>query len=92
MCHGSIILSTGSGAWGHDPPQWVGDVIAHYATRMFVLCAIGLGCCICSRAQGSATVAMITGAGLMASIIGDGAHFLAGLSFGNWIGSLPCPG
>jgi GntP family gluconate:H+ symporter len=53
----------------------VGEVIAYYATRMdlsYVLLAWGITAFV-RIAQGSATVAMITGAGLMASIIGDGS-------------------
>ena len=77
MTAGSIILITGAGGayGGMIRLSGVGDVIAQYATRMdlsYVLLAWGITAFI-RIAQGSATVAMITGAGLMASIIGDGS-------------------
>ena len=53
----------------------VGEVISHYATQMnvsYIFLAWGITAFV-RIAQGSATVAMITGAGLMASIIGDGS-------------------
>ena len=76
MTAGSIILITGAGGayGGMIRLSGVGEVIAHYAIRMdvsYVLLAWGFTAFI-RIAQGSATVAMITGAGLMASIIGDG--------------------
>ena len=74
---GSIILITGAGGayGGMIRLSGVGEVIAYHATHMdlsYVLLAWGITAFI-RIAQGSATVAMITGAGLMASIIGDGS-------------------
>ena len=74
---GSIILITGAGGayGGMIRLSGVGDVIAHHATQMdlsYILLAWGITAFV-RIAQGSATVAMITGAGLMASIIGDGS-------------------
>ena len=74
---GSIILITGAGGayGGMIRLSGVGDVIAHHATHMdlsYILLAWGITAFV-RIAQGSATVAMITGAGLMASIIGDGS-------------------
>ena len=78
---GSIILITGAGGayGGMIRLSGVGELIADFASRMelshvFLAWAITAFIRI---AQGSATVAMITGAGLMASIIGDGS----GLSY-----------
>ena len=73
---GSIILITGAGGayGGMIRLSGVGEVISQYATKMnisHVLLAWGITAFV-RIAQGSATVAMITGAGLMASIIGDG--------------------
>ena len=73
---GSIILITGAGGayGGMIRLSGVGEVIAEYATQMnisYILLAWGITAFV-RIAQGSATVAMITGAGLMASIIGDG--------------------
>ena len=73
---GSIILITGAGGayGGMIRLSGVGEVISQYATQMnisHVLLAWGITAFV-RIAQGSATVAMITGAGLMASIIGDG--------------------
>ena len=77
MTAGSIILITGAGGayGGMIRLSGVGDVIAHYATQMdlsYILLAWAITAFV-RVAQGSATVAMITGAGLMASIIGDGS-------------------
>ena len=74
---GSIILITGAGGayGGMIRLSGVGEVISHYATQMnvsYIFLAWGITA-IVRIAQGSATVAMITGAGLMASIIGDGS-------------------
>ena len=75
---GSIILITGAGGayGGMIRLSGVGEVIAQYATQMsvsYVILAWGITAFI-RIAQGSATVAMITGAGLMASIINDGGN------------------
>ena len=74
---GSIILITGAGGayGGMIRLSGVGEVIAHYAVQLdfsYVLLAWGITAFV-RIAQGSATVAMITGAGLMASILGDGS-------------------
>jgi GntP family gluconate:H+ symporter len=74
---GSIILITGAGGayGGMIRLSGVGEIIAYHATRMdlsYVLLAWVITAFV-RIAQGSATVAMITGAGLMASIIGDGS-------------------
>ena len=74
---GSIILITGAGGayGGMIRLSGVGEVIAHI-TQMsisYVILAWGITAFI-RIAQGSATVAMITGAGLMASIINDGGN------------------
>ena len=74
---GSIILITGAGGayGGMIRLSGVGEVISHYATQMnvsYIFLAWGITAFV-RIAQGSATVAMITGAGLMASIIGDGS-------------------
>ena len=75
---GSIILITGAGGayGGMIRLSGVGEVISEYATQMnisYILLAWGITAFV-RIAQGSATVAMITGAGLMASIIGDGGN------------------
>jgi GntP family gluconate:H+ symporter len=75
---GTIILITGAGGayGGMIRLSGVGEVIAQYATQMsisYVILAWGITAFI-RIAQGSATVAMITGAGLMASIINDGGN------------------
>ena len=74
---GSIILITGAGGayGGMIRLSGVGEVISHYASQLnlsYVLLAWGITAFI-RIAQGSATVAMITGAGLMSTIIGDGS-------------------
>lgn len=72
----SIILITGAGGayGGMIRLSGVGEVIGTFATRMelsYILLAWSVTAFI-RVAQGSATVAMITGAGLMASIVGNG--------------------
>jgi GntP family gluconate:H+ symporter len=74
----------------------VGDVIAALASGNnvnFVLLAWGVTAVI-RLAQGSATVAMVTGVGLMAAIIGDGSalpfhplYLFLAIGFGSMIGS-----
>lgn len=78
---GMIIMITGAGGafGGMIRMSGVGDSMASLASSMnlsYVLLAWGVTAFI-RIAQGSATVAMITGVGLMASIIGDGS----GLSY-----------
>ena len=74
---GMIIMITGAGGafGGMIRMSGVGDSMASLANSMslsYVLLAWGVTAFI-RIAQGSATVAMITGVGLMASIIGDGS-------------------
>lgn len=74
---GMIILITGAGGafGGMIRLSGVGSTIASLATSVnlsYVLLAWGMTAFI-RIAQGSATVAMITGVGLMASIVGDGS-------------------
>ena len=78
---GMIIMITGAGGafGGMIRMSGVGDSMASLASSLnlsYVLLAWGVTAFI-RIAQGSATVAMITGVGLMASIIGDGS----GLSY-----------
>ena len=77
MTAGSIILITGAGGayGGMIRLCGVGECIADFATTFeisYILLAWGITALI-RIAQGSATVAMMTGAGLMASVIGDGS-------------------
>ena len=76
MTAGSIILITGAGGayGGMIRLSGVGQCIADFAKTFeisYILLAWGITALI-RIAQGSATVAMMTGAGLMASIIGGG--------------------
>ena len=77
MTAGSIILITGAGGayGGMIRLSGVGQCIADFAKTFeisYILLAWGITALI-RIAQGSATVAMMTGAGLMASIIGGGS-------------------
>ena len=72
---GSIILITGAGGayGGMIRLSGVGDVIAHHATQMdlsYILLAWGITAFVVT---GFRNGCQITGAGLMASIIGDGS-------------------
>jgi GntP family gluconate:H+ symporter len=92
-----ILITAAGGAFGAMiRHSGVGDVIAQLARGHglnFVLLAWGVTAVI-RLAQGSATVAMVTGVGLMAAIIGDGTalpfhplYLFLAIGFGSMIGS-----
>ncbi len=92
-----ILITAAGGAFGAMiRHSGVGDVIAVLARGHglnFVLLAWGVTAVI-RLAQGSATVAMVTGVGLMAAIIGDGSalpfhplYLFLAIGFGSMIGS-----
>jgi gluconate:H+ symporter, GntP family len=92
-----ILITAAGGAFGAMiRHSGVGDVIAALARGHglnFVLLAWGVTAVI-RLAQGSATVAMVTGVGLMAAIIGDGSalpfhpiYLFLAIGFGSMIGS-----
>jgi GntP family gluconate:H+ symporter len=92
-----ILITAAGGAFGAMiRHSGVGDVIAALARGHgvnLVLLAWGVTAVI-RLAQGSATVAMVTGVGLMAAIIGDGSalpfhpvHLFLAIGFGSMIGS-----
>jgi GntP family gluconate:H+ symporter len=92
-----ILITAAGGAFGAMiRHSGVGDVIGELARGHginFVLLAWGVTAVI-RLAQGSATVAMVTGVGLMAAIIGDGTalpfhplYLFLAIGFGSMIGS-----